>query len=168
MKVSITFPKVRVNPNAIAPAKILKLCKEECTNTLARLRQAVGSGKGADGQNIKPGGYSPEYAIRKAEGKVQGGTRGTGAKGAKGVPNLTVTGDLLGSEQVRASPDGKGAEIYLNGGHYSGISNAQLMAHHISKGFEGVFEFGQTDIQRVEKRADQLLEEVAKTLIEGI
>jgi hypothetical protein len=164
MNVKVIVPKVKFDKNVISKKMLLDLCEAEMKTTVARLRKETGSGKGADGQPIKPGGYSDSYIKAIQAGRVRGGSKGTGARKVTTSPvNLTISGDLLGSMQVRVVRDG--AEIHFLGAHTAKISNAQLAAALLGKGFEGWFEYGQVDQKRTEASANKLFDEAMKKLV---
>jgi hypothetical protein len=164
MNIKVIVSKVKLDKNAISKKALLDLCKAEMLNTSARLRSETGKGRNADGGSIKPGGYSESYKKAIEAGRVRGGSKRTGARKVSTSPvNLTITGDHLGSMQVRTVKDG--AEIHFLGQHYSGLSNAQLAATLEARGFTGTFELGVVDQKRIETNFDKLVEDGIKKLV---
>lgn len=172
MKVKLEMPKITIDASALNLNQLLDICKQEALNTTARLKSETGQGRDADGGALKS--YSPEYAKRKAYGKVRGagGVRGTGGSKTPAIgpvnvtTNLTVTGELLGSMQVRQVADG--AEIFFLGDHASKggkLTNVALAGYLIAKGFKDWFGFGIQDEARINNRFAKFVDSAVKKLI---
>ena len=147
----IQLPRLKVD-------EFQKLFSRELQNTSARLRQNISGGSGADGQAIKPSGYSPSYLDAISKGRVRAGK--SGVRKTSTTVNLQISGELLNSMQVKDTPNG--AELFFLGGHYSGLSAVQLASVLHDRGFEHWFEYGKEDIARIEKRAIELVEKQLK------
>ncbi len=144
MKVSISLSNMpKISPNFIEKGEILKFMGQETANTKFRLVRSVGQGQGADGQEIKPGGYSQSYlkAMNTKEGvKGRNGVRKTPTT----TVNLRISGELLNSIQERNGSDGKSSELFFNG-----KDNQVIAASLFAKGFNHWFEFGKPDLKRI-------------------
>lgn len=157
MKFTISLSDVRVNPNALDPVRINAFLQREATNQKAKLDQGIASGMGVDGQEIKPGGYSPGYraAIRKGQVKAPNGVR----KVQEEPVNLTISGDMLRARQVSQGADGKSAEIKFGSG-----AEAAKAGHLLARGFQHWNEFGQEDVKRIEESFGALVSEMAANI----
>lgn len=172
--------QIKVDLSAIDDERLTALCFEEMQNTLVRLRDVVSKGRGADGQRIKPSGYSESYKQRIRDAKANFLERSTKKDGSprkrptaiksgdplenklaqkdENTPNLFVTGDLLGSMQPKRITNG--AE-----GVFNDQTQVLKASGLIENGYQGFFEFGRVDIDRTTQRFEQLLQRVAETIV---
>jgi hypothetical protein len=163
MKVNYTVPKLTFNLDSLSKSKIVNILKTQATKVVDRLNGEIAKGRGADGQAIKPGGYSESYKKKIAAGQAKGGSEDKGVRKVGTTPNLFISGDLLNSRQVRQTPDG--AEIYFLGGHYSGVTNAQHASRLMDKGFNGWHELGPKDVKSVDEAVDKFVDDALKKLM---
>lgn len=157
MKFTISFPSVTINREAIGKAEVVKLLSQEALNTRTRLEQARLGGKGADGQDIKPGGYSPAYIEAIEAGRVK--NHGV-SKVSTSPVNLTISGNMSRSIQVRNGRDSSSAEIFFND-----ANTAKQAIGLLSRGFNHWFEFGKTDIERVSKSFSKFVDDKKKNVV---
>lgn len=148
MKLSISADLITFDGSMFSAAEIAKICKEEMTNTVARITSTTAQGVDPDGQSYKP--YSPGYAEKK-----QKAGRGT-------TPDLTWSHEMLGSRQILDVPGG--VEARFVGGHKSGTSNAELAAINIDRGRD-FHAFGEPDSARIDTRLNA---ETDRRLAQGI
>ena len=159
MKFSVSlsdFPKF--NANVIDKGELLKLCGQEVANTNVRLVRNAAQGVGADGQPIKPGGYSPSYLKAMKAGSVKG--RNGVAKPYTETVNLRISGELLNSMQQRKGGDGKSAELFING-----VDNQIVASSLFAKGFNHWFEFGKPDLARITNAFDAFVKRATAKIL---
>lgn len=158
MKFSISIPNLpRIDTNAIDKNELLKLCGQETANTNLRLVRNAGQGIGADGQPIKPGGYSKSYLDAMRKGQVKG--RNGVSKPYSETVNLRISGELLNSMQQRNGSDGKSVELFING-----ADNQIIASSLFAKGFNHWFEFGKPDLNRITRSFDAFMKRAAQKL----
>ncbi len=181
MKISADIVRnVTIDAHAIDAQNVSGICVEEMSNTLKRLRDVIARGVGANGNKIKPSGYSESYKQQIRRAKQSYAARTTKRDGTKrsrplpikgsnklenklaqkdeNTPNLFVTGDLLGSMQSEAIQNG--ARGYFN--DQTQVVKASVL---MERGFEGWFEFGAVDLTRINDRFDKILADVAETIV---
>lgn len=160
MKFKVEMTKIRIDPSVSDKVDWTKFFGGELQNTSFRLRQNIATGKGSDGQEIKPGGYSKSYLeqIEKKQAKGRGVT-----KTSRQV-NLAISSDLLNSIQVKMNGK-KESQLYFFGQHYSGNSNSALAKYLYDKGYVGWFYFGKDDVSRIVRNAGAVLTKISKTVM---
>ncbi len=107
MQIKIEVPKFRVNAAALGKLDMPKILQQEALNVRARIVADTTAGRKAEGGGLKP--YSASYKAAIDSGSVAGKSPGNH------TVNLTATGTLLRSLQVRAIEGG--AEIAFEGTH---------------------------------------------------
>lgn len=158
MTQKLDLTKVKIDRRAFKIDQFLPLLERELRNTAARLQMGIERGQGADGQEIKPGGYSESYLKKIRAGKVIG--RNEVRKVSETV-DLTVTGELLRSWQPRKGSDGKSVELYMNDSN-----RAKIAGYLHNMGFTGWFEYGKVDLQRIEKSVIRKIEELMAAIVQ--
>ncbi len=159
MSFKVVGERFEYNANAMKQKVFVDLAESLAHDVLARITRNVQQGRKADGGVMKR--YSPAYieAIRAGQVKGKNGVR----KAYRGRTNLTITGELLQSRQVKRIP--KGAEIFFLGGHAGGISNQELAVQLQRKGFTGWNELGPKDEKMIDEQVTAEVERVVDELI---
>lgn len=153
MKVSFEFPKIEINEKWLDDGELPQLLGQESLTTRTRLISAFQSGVDANGEKLRD--YSPAYAKQKLE------------KTGNTVPNLTVTGELARSIDVKTPKRlDEPADIYFKGTHKGGFANSGLAQSLYQKGFRGWIQWGRADIDRIGKSISKLLDRKLKNFID--
>lgn len=164
MKVEVTTQTFEFNPRAFDKKTFIKAAKTELFDQMREINADAQAGKSRDG---KLPSYSQSY---KAWRKSQGYSTST---------NLTLSGDMLRSMQVKETSDG--AELFFQGNHSPKKSkkkknkkketkkkgtksktqtNAAIAAFVYSKGFDGWFKLGKKDQQRIQKSMNEVFQNI--------
>lgn len=164
---TLTVDNLDMHPEVLTAENFKELIGQELLNTQNRLRGEIEGGKGANGAEIKPGGYSASYremierakrgfAARDGKGKQAHKTENKLAQKDPNTVNLFLTGRMLTSWNIASIP----------GGAQLNFPNHQLakVTGLLSRGFTGWCEWGQTDLTRlkaaVEKKAEELIKKM--------
>lgn len=107
MKVTIEFPKIRIDADILKKANIPKVLQQEMLNVRAEIIEKTTAGQQANGGGLKP--YSASYKDAIDSGRIAGKAPGNH------TPNLTATGELMRSMTIANTPDG--AEMTFRGSH---------------------------------------------------
>ena len=158
MRFNISIPDIQINPAALDRRKFVNLFVSEMHVIRAKRDKEIAGGRGADGQDIKPGGYSPGYRAAIRAGTVRSAT---GVRKVQEEPvNLTISGDMLRARQVREGSDGQSAELAFNE-----VAQANKAQHLHKRGFLGWHEYGQDDIRRIVGKVDELVRAALPDLV---
>lgn len=143
------FTKIKIDTKDIEK-EFVQFALDELNETNRRTAALLQQGKDVEGGAMQS--YSPSYKKQISSGKVRGKTN-------PNLTNLTQTGELQGSRVVTRVKDG--AELSIDGGR-----NLKIASYVFQKGFDGWFEFGKKDLDRIQKnlalKFDKLLQKVIK------
>lgn len=130
----------------------MKVCKDR-----AQANQRATSGA------IKSS-YSDSYIRQIIEGNVRGAN---GVRKTTTDVNLTVTGEFLGSMQTKRT--NTGATGFFSGTHATkgsgSLLNSSLAGYLFQKGFDGWFDFSDSDTERIMQRFRQFMDRHTKDLV---
>jgi len=107
MGITFKFPRTAFDADALKKLDLPKFVQQEGMNIRVRIISDTTRGVAANGGGLKP--YSAPYKDQIDAGRVAGKAPGNH------TPNVTATGTLLRSLQVKATPEG--AEIVFEGTH---------------------------------------------------
>jgi hypothetical protein len=160
LKFEIDFPKITVDEGFAEKIGLVELMGQEAQTTRTRILANVNSGKDAEGSALRP--YSPAYAKQKSE-KGVGGFGPTGST----TPNLLVSGELHRAMQAKVPKSlTDTADIFFEGSHKGGFSNAGLASSLQRRGFTGWFQFGSADLARIFRSfSNRIYQNVSKIVV---
>src|SRR5262245_30762275 len=107
MKVTIQFPKIKLNADILKQAEIPKVLQQQMLTLRTDIVASTTAGKTVEGSGLKP--YSESYKKAIDSGRIAGKAPGNH------TPNLTATGQLLRSMNITNTVDG--AEMTFDGSH---------------------------------------------------
>jgi hypothetical protein len=162
MNLKISYDKAKYRKGPLDLKNFIQVAQEECLIQRDRLDRNIQKGLDVTGKKLKK--YSAAYKKAIENEEVTGGTGGLGVRKVSTRTNLTISGDLLGSRQVVKTKDG--AMCIFQGGHYSGLTNADLAESLHKRGFKGWHEFSKKDLKRVDAAMGRKADEAIKKSIE--
>lgn len=153
MKISLEFPEIKVDEKFIDKLKLQQVFKNECANTVARIKENLDAGKDANGNGLRR--YAKSYEEYKKE--LTGST----------IVNLAISGDLRrGMHPILKDPINDEVNIvFEGGGRGRDISNATLAKSLYDRGFTGWFQFGKVDQDRIVKSVKNAVIKNIKSLM---
>ncbi len=158
MAIEMTFDEFEIDPKAFDEAELKHICMQEIEYSIGNSINKIDRGENVDGGKMRP--YSPGYvaAIKAGKVKAKNGVH----KVDPNTVNLRISSDLHESRRPVEIADG--AEGRFEGDHGK-ISNAQLAAFLMDKGFKDWHAFGKDDVERIQKRFDELVRKMSEKAI---